>query len=79
MVELPDDMKAWTNLDLIRQWWYEYRQLLGRPGSESTERLTAIGRHLEERGAIPRGGRMPRAGAEDLADQCDEAKKRMWG
>jgi len=65
---------------LIRAWWYEYLHVLkGGQGLGSQVKLCELTDECERRGIVKPHRPMPRTGAEDLADQCDEAKKHMWG
>ncbi len=60
--------------DLIRQWWYLYAIVLrsGRINREFLEHDKAVAD-----AEITREGRsMPRDGAEDLADICDEIRRK---
>lgn len=69
-----------TNDALIRQWWYEYRVALTSPLNKSSimDACNTIFYILKERGLVAEGNPMLRAGAQDLASECDAIiKKRM--
>ena len=66
------------NIVLIRQWWLCYFRLLQEGGSSLQLRLNDITKRLEKLGIIVSGTPMNRQGAEDLAEQCDELKARMF-
>jgi hypothetical protein len=64
-------------IQLIRQWWYAYRQVLEHPSThgrwaQELDKLTLEG---EKAGIIIPGRKMPKDGAEDLADEVDEFKR----
>lgn len=60
----------------IRTWWDEYLQVLCSPhwGTVCTFKLNELTRQGEASGIIKPGVPMPRDGATDLADQCDELR-----
>ena len=66
-------------LALIRQWWYLYAQVL-RPGAPERIRAEwlAQDRKLADAGIPPPGHSMPRAGAEELAEECDRLRRTHW-
>lgn len=66
-----------NDTQLIRQWWYEYSQVLREELTRlgSTSRLKPIADELQARGIIREGYPMPRTGAEDLAADCDQIRR----
>lgn len=61
---------------LLRQWWYLYLHLLKKDMPSALEELDVVSKECERRGIIKVGIPMPRDGAEDLAKQVDEFKRR---
>lgn len=76
---MAGEWSEWTDVALIRQWWFTYLYVLDRPASRTKwhEENDQITDELMRRGVIKEGRRMTREGAEDLADQCDEKRRKM--
>lgn len=79
MGSFPDD-EPLTRAQLIRCWWHNYLWVLrqGNTAPGILDNLNKMTKECEERGIVVQGRPMPRTGSEDLADQCDEAKKRIY-
>ena len=72
-------LAEWSDRDLIRQWWYLYRQVLRQPANWQAPCFTEmkeVDAECARRNLIVQGRPMTRIGAEDLADACDDFKRR---
>ncbi len=63
-------------MDLVRQWWYLRLEVM-RGNYELGDEWNAISKRLEAAGVIRPGVPMTRAGAEDLARDCDDILRRQ--